>query len=212
MKQKVWLVAAAAAVAIVAFRHPAATAPPAITLTTQPPERKRTHAGRSPSFAPAVVVVYVAGAVLRPGLYELPDGARAGEALRRAGGFLADADTAETNLAQRLSDGEEIRVYHTGERAPRATARPRTRSRKNKAAPVQASLDLNRADEQTLSLLPGIGPILAKRIVAYRDLNGGFASLDELLDVAGMTPRRLDALSAFLTLHDAPSLEANDAA
>ncbi|HEY8298627.1 MAG TPA: helix-hairpin-helix domain-containing protein [Candidatus Baltobacteraceae bacterium] len=151
------------------------------------------------------LVVYVVGAVAHPGLYALADGARAAEAVRRAGGLLPAADPMAINLAERLSDGEELAVVRLGEIVPaRARAPSRTRQRRSRSvthtAPA-APIELNAADAASLERLPGIGPTLAARIVAYRELNGPFGSLDELADVAGMTDRRIEQVSPFLLVH-----------
>ncbi len=147
------------------------------------------------------VVVYVAGAVIRPGVYVLPDGSRCDDAVRRAGGFRANADPDAVNLAERITDGQEILVSRIGQ----AVAHPsHSRSkRRSRPAPAQ-SVDLNTADAATLASLPGIGTELASRIVEYRQLNGPFASIDELADVSGMTQRRIDALTPYARLHEAP--------
>jgi competence protein ComEA len=149
----------------------------------------------------AANVVYVVGAVVRPGLYRVAAGARINDAVERAGGLRADADPAAVNLAERVSDGEEIHVLRLGESAPVPVRRSRTKRRiMSRAAVQQAPIDVNAADESALASIPGIGATLAARIVAYRRLNGPFASLDELADVAGMTPRRIDALTPYVTL------------
>jgi competence protein ComEA len=105
------------------------------------------------------------------------------------------------NLAERISDGEEIRVPRAGEASapPRRSKRKAPRSRAASAAPI-GRIDLNLADASELSSIPGIGPVLASRIVEFRRVNGPFASLDELADVAGMTQRRIDALSTYVTV------------
>jgi competence protein ComEA len=109
------------------------------------------------------------------------------------------------NLAERVSDGEEIDVFRVGQTAA-PHVRGRTRTRKSSArtrlfADAGAPIDLNTADARALSSIPGIGPALALRIVEYRRLNGPFASLDELADVAGMTQSRIDAMSAYATVN-----------
>jgi competence protein ComEA len=173
----------------------------------RPPAIAPAAAPAPPAFHPraqaVAAVVYVAGAVLRPGLYRLPPGARWDDALRRAGGFRAGADQAAVNLAQRASDGEEIRVPRVGESTPRPAARRTSRSRKGRApAAAIAPVDLNTADAAALALLPGVGATLASRIVAYRDVNGAFSSIDELADVSGMTQRRVDALAPYLEVNE----------
>lgn len=144
-------------------------------------------------------IVYVVGAVARPGLYRLQPGARINDAVERAGGMRADADFAAVNLAERVSDGEEIHVLRLGETAP---APPRRTRRKAPSPPPLQPIDLNAADENALASIPGIGPTLASRIVEFRRLNGPFGSLDELADVAGMTQRRIDAMADYVTINN----------
>jgi competence protein ComEA len=123
------------------------------------------------------------------------------DAVERAGGMLPAADTAAVNLAERVSDGVEIRVPRIGEATPAPLHR--VRSRKAPARVPDVAIDLNAVDTATLASLPGIGETLAARIVEYRNLNGPFASLDELADVAGMTQRRIDAIMPYLRVNAA---------
>lgn len=173
---------------------------------------------RRPPDAGGRVVVYVAGEVARRGVYSLPASARAVDALAMAGGAAADADLVAVNLAAPLSDGEEIAVPPKGavfsasspERRASGPSRkrsaklgPRRRRRGPSFAPDDGPaqlVDLNVADENELEALPGIGPALAARIVEFREANGPFASLDDLLDVGGMTQRKLDALEPYASL------------
>ncbi len=143
-------------------------------------------------------VVYVAGAVKRPGLYHLRDGERAAQAVALAGGFTGGADPAGINLAQHASDGDEIYVPTAGEARHASTSR-RTHGRRSRATPPpEGSIDVNRADVTELAAVPGIGRSIAGRIVVLRDREGAFASLDELLDVAGMTQTRLERARPYL--------------
>jgi competence protein ComEA len=142
-----------------------------------------------------LLVIYVAGEVRHPGLYRVPPGARANDAVQKAGSFSSSADRAAVNLAEIVQDGEEIRVPRTGETAPRA----RKASRK-KRPHVRLSVDLNSASAGELAQVPGLGQTLAERIVAYRAQNGPFASLDELADVSGFTTRRIDTLAQYLVV------------
>jgi len=143
----------------------------------------------------ALLVVYVAGEVQSPGLYRVLPGARADDALRKAGGFTQHADRAGVNLAEVVQDGEEVRVPRMGDPAPKKRAARKSLTR----API-ASVDLNAAGAAELAQLPGVGETLAERIVAYREQNGPFASVDELADVSGMTQRRVDALAQYLSV------------
>lgn len=174
-------------------------APAAAISTTAAATSQHFRKGHPSASAAPKSVVYVAGAVKRPGLYTVASGARINDAIALAGGFGAQADDAAINLAQRVTDGEEIRVPRIGEAI--ASAGPRARSTARKPhAPPPAQIDLNAADAAALASLPGIGDTLAQRIVEYRTVNGPFASLDELADVSGMTQRRIDAVSQYLTL------------
>ena len=192
---------AAALAALLALHRPPAPAA-AIVAGTPPPLSQTSRKGHP---AAAKSVVYVAGAVRHPGLYTVAASARANDAVSRAGGLLAQADAAAVNLAQRVTDGEEIRVPRLGEALPAARRRSTARkSRASRPAPPDRAIDLNAADAAALTSLPGIGPTLAARIVEYRRINGPFASLDELADVAGMTQSRIDAISQYLTLRSMP--------
>lgn len=184
----------ALAAGIAAMLHPPQAKQAIVAATASPGLRVHRTLATSAAYA----VVYVAGAVNTPGLYRLPVGSRAFAALKLAGGFGPNADTAGVNLAEVVSDGEEIAVPRQGERrahqaAAARTGRAKTRSRKR--AP-DAPLDLNAAGAGALMQLPGVGEELARRIVQFREVNGPFVSLDELADVAGMTPRRIETLSA----------------
>ena len=116
-----------------------------------------------------VVTVHVAGAVNTPGVFELPGGSRVADAIDAAGGALANADTDSINLARRIADGEQVLVQLVGE---------------SSGAP--ARLNLNSAEPADLEALPGIGTVLAERIVADRAQNGPFATVDDLDRVSGV--------------------------
>ncbi len=192
----------AAVVALIALLRPAPH-PAIVSIAPSPSALRPNRVHRTLPDQPWVVV-YVVGAVAHPGLYRVAQSARADDAIRRAGGFTRDADRQGVNLAERLDDGEEVVVPKIGD--PPQTARRSSRThgrrrskRRDTQAPQQA-IDLNHADAAALSTLPGIGDTLAQRIVAYRAANGPFASTDELLDVAGMTQSRVDAISPYLTI------------
>ena len=152
------------------------------------------------------VVVSVVGLVGRPGLVTLDPGARIADALAAAGGPLDGADLLDLNMARRLGDGEQIVVGIApapGEPAvmgssispglsPAASSEPPSIPG-NTAAP-DGSVDLNSATPEQLDTLPGIGPVTAAAIVAWRDANGRFSSVDQLGDVDGIGPARLDKL------------------
>jgi competence protein ComEA len=199
MVQRILIAAGALVLAVAAIWHPAPHSPQAFVPSSADGRQPRIPTVRSS----AGIVVYVIGAVARPGLYRLTSTARADDAVRRAGGLIPNADPAGVNLAQRLADGDEVLVPRIGERIAKTRAgsrRPHSQTKRARRLPPAAAVDLNSADAATLAQIPGIGPTLADRIVAYRDLNGPFASADELLDVAGFTAGRLDRIAPYLVV------------
>ena len=135
-----------------------------------------------------VVVLHVLGAVAEPGIVELPLGSRVVDAIAAAGGPLDDADLGGVNLARVVADGEQLRVPRVGEVPAVAPG----------SAPAGTTSDgrinLNTADAAALETLPGVGPAIASRIVAWRDENGPFRSVDELTAVTGIGEKTLDGL------------------
>jgi competence protein ComEA len=129
------------------------------------------------------LVVHVAGAVRRPGLYELAEGKRVADAVARAGGATAPADTAAINLAAPLADGMQVLVPR---RVPVSSAAAGQ-------APA-ARVSLGSATVEQLDSLPGVGPVTAKKIVDYRSAHGGFRSVDDLDAIPGIGPARVEQL------------------
>lgn len=144
---------------------------------------------------PAPVVVHVAGAVAKPGVYVLDDTSRITDAIAAAGGLTAEADADQLNLAALLVDGGQIRVPIEGEVLPSGGQSLGTPS-----GAAAGPLDLNRASEGELETLPGIGPATAAAIVSWRDDQGPFSSVDELLEVPGIGPAKLAALEELVTV------------
>lgn len=136
------------------------------------------------------VVVHVVGAVAEPGLVRLDAGARVADALDAAGGPTAEADLTAVNLARAVVDGEQIHVPVPGEALAPATGG-------DGAGGVGGGtglVDVNRADAATLETLPGVGPVLAQRIVAWREEYGPFRHVDDLGEVSGIGPKVLEGL------------------
>lgn len=131
--------------------------------------------------SPGIVVVDVAGEVRRPGVVELPAGSRVVDAIDAAGGTLPRADTTPLNLARVLADGEQVLVPRRGTAVTEQPAVPSAG-----ATSAAAQVDLNTATLEQLDALPGIGPVLAQRILDWRTANGGFTSVDQLQDVSGI--------------------------
>ncbi len=144
--------------------------------------------GARSSAAPgAEIVVDVAGKVRRPGLVHLSPGSRVDDALRRAGGALPGVSTTALNLARKLTDGEQLLV---GVTAPIGAAGGPG------GAPGSGLLDLNAATAKDFEELPGIGPVLAERIVDWRTEHGRFASVDQLREVSGIGESKYASLKA----------------
>jgi competence protein ComEA len=136
------------------------------------------------------VTVHVAGAVRKPGVYRVAGDGRVIDAIRRAGGPAPKADLALVNLAAPLQDGQQVVVPRAAPAAPGGAPA---------AAGGTGPVSLSSATVEQLDTLDGIGPTLAARIVTWRTRNGGFASVEQLLDVPGIGQARLDALRGKVT-------------
>lgn len=140
--------------------------------------------------AGAGVYVHVAGAVAAPGLYLLPTGARVFDAVSAAGGLSDTADAAAVNLARPVTDGEQLHVPAIGETAAAPPPGERT----------DGKIDLNTADLAQLDELPRIGPAIAQRIIDWREQNGRFTSVDDLLAVPGIGEKLIAGLRDLVTV------------
>ena len=188
-------VVAAAAVGLAAWwtvRDQAELVPATPTTAAEPlapvsPEPGSTSAGG------ADLVVGVAGKVRRPGIAVLPPGSRVVDALEAAGGARRGVDLTALNLARLVVDGEQILVG--------VAPAPGVAGGLGTAPPEGTSLvNLNSADQVTLETLPGVGPVTAEAILAWRTDNGGFTSVDELLEVDGIGEATLEDLAPLVTL------------
>jgi competence protein ComEA len=139
------------------------------------------------SLSSPSVIVHVTGAVVRPGLFELADGARVIDAIAAAGGFTETADQNQLNLARVLTDGEQFAVPVEGEGGADAVA-------------SDSRVNLNTADAAALDTLPRVGPAMAARILAWRDANGRFTSIDDLRSVSGIGDKTFEGLRELITV------------
>lgn len=224
-----WLVLGAAAAAVITgfalARHPAgigsgaaapvqATVPPKLAAGDDP-------GTLGPSPAPTKLVVYVVGAVQKPGVYALRPGGRVVDAVARAGGARADADLSLLNLAEPLADAMKVAVPRKGELSPdeeraRLGGQPWSGSNEDRGSrrahghggggrsshklqPGQ-TLDVNAATAAELVALPGVGPGLARRIVEYREQNGPFQTVDDLQNVSGIGPSKFEKMQPYVRL------------
>ena len=156
------------------------------------------------SKAPKTIKVHVSGAVLEPGLYDLPAGSRADSAIAAAGGFTEQADSGRVNLARKLKDGMQVYVplgkqFRTKAARTAASQGGITGESMGSGAAyrgsstVAASVNINTASAAELEALPGIGPAMANRIIAQRSVRP-FAKVEDLLLVRGIGPAKLAKL------------------
>jgi competence protein ComEA len=145
------------------------------------------------------VVVEMRGEVEAPGVYELLPGARLQDAIASAGGLTEEADMSTVNLARRLRDGELIVILALP--LPGSTPMvPSTATRDASTADASpAKVNINTATGKELEALPGVGQVIAARIVAYREQNGPFRSVDDLIHVEGISDRAIDRIRELVT-------------
>lgn len=146
--------------------------------------------------ATAEIVVHVTGAVRIAGIVRLPEGARIVDAIAASGGTRPDAVLDGLNLARALSDGEQVFVPTASEVEAAGSANGTSAG----AWRPDGKLDLNQATAADLEELPGVGPVLAERIVAWREQNGPFASVGQLREVSGIGERTLQRLADHVTV------------
>lgn len=181
-------------------------APPPIVLHPLPtPVPTETPA---PTATPGPLVIFVSGGVHSPGMYEVPAGARVGDALARAGGLVADADPALVNQAEPLFDGAQVHVPQSpGTEAASTSGAPST-GLSGQSAPAAAGaaqnassgglINVNTASLELLDTLPGIGPAKAAAIIAERPFN----SVEELERVSGIGPKTLATIAPLVKVRD----------
>lgn len=153
-----------------------------------------------PISTPSVIIVYVTGAVERPGLYTVPSDARVAQAVELAGPRV-EADLAKIPMAERLRDGQTVAV--PVRQRPDLQATPRTTGEVMPSQSVpqeEEKIDVNRATVAELERLPGVGPALAQRIVAYREEHGPFRSIEELAEVPGISARMVAEWANLVTV------------
>lgn len=135
----------------------------------------------APVPSPTLVVAHVVGEVRHPGLVRLAAGSRVADAIRAAGGLVAGGGSGALNLARTVGDGEQIVVSHDAPVAP-----PVSSNTGSGGAAVVDVVDLNTATASDLDALPGVGPVMAARILQWRAAHGRFAAIDQLREVSGI--------------------------
>lgn len=172
-----------------------------VTIAPEPTPVAQDLPGVAASGAGATIFVHLLGAVQRPGLYELREGDRGIDAVAAAGGFAQTADQSQLNLARPLSDGEQIYVPAIGEMlSPGAGSGGSGGVAGGGSGTVAGKVNLNTADLAALDTLPGVGPATAKAIIDWRDQNGRFTAVEDLLSVAGIGDKTLAELRDLVTV------------
>lgn len=140
------------------------------------------------------LVVHITGAVPRPGVYALPQGARVQDAISAAGGFLAEAEKSGINLARALEDGEQLDIPFVEGFSPVIATPMET------FIPTSDLININTATVSELDTLPGIGPTTAQKIVDYRDSHGPFLNIEDIVNVSGIGPTTYDRIRDLITV------------
>ena len=155
---------------------------------------------KAPVTEPSGIFVYVCGAVLRPGVYELSEGSRVNDAVEAAGGFTEDADRNYVNLAAILSDAVKLQIPTVAEvqqgRMPGETFGAETSDTDS----GNGLININRASREELTSLPGIGDATAEKIVRYRDEQGGFKSVEDIMNVSGIKEKLFSRIRDLITV------------
>ncbi|MDO4953287.1 MAG: ComEA family DNA-binding protein [Synergistaceae bacterium] len=171
---------------------------------------KETERQNSSSYGD--IVVYVNGAVKKPGVYRVPDDTRVYQLLERAGGFTEDADKSAVNLAGRLKDGQQLNFpscIETAQKGYRNGTRRNTSKKRSDGAYREyekhpsdygAKINVNTASHEELESVNGIGPKMASLIIDYRRENGNFSRLEDLLLVKGIGPKKYEKIRDRLTI------------
>lgn len=143
------------------------------------------------------ICVHVSGYVMNPGVYMLPEGSRVYEAVEAAGGFSEGADDQFLNLAKVLEDGQKIRIYSLDETA---TAYEDTELNQKDLNDTEKLININTATKESLMTLPGIGESRAESIIAYREQNGYFSSVEDIMKVSGIKEAAFEKIKDYICI------------
>jgi competence protein ComEA len=171
--------------------HPQPSGAPIVVSTPAPTPTS------TPSPTPAPIRVHVSGAVRQPAVYRLPPGSIVQAAVEAASGPASDADLDCINLALELQDQQQVYVPHQGEQSPPS---PVSGGASEGGETVGTLVNINAATEAELKTLPRIGPATAQRIIAYREVNGPFAAIEDIQDVPGIGPATFAGLEELITV------------
>ena len=156
-----------------------------------------------PAPSPVPIQVHVTGAVVRPGLYDLPEDSRVMDAVEAAGGFVAEADKNRINLAARVEDAEKLDIPYVAGFVPDEEQGFVVIS-EGTPSPLAGEelVDINNASLEELDKLPGIGPTTARNIINYREENGRFRRIEDIVNVPGIGPATFDDIKDLIMVGD----------
>lgn len=182
-----------------------------VLLVASPPRGQPVQLAPPPT--PPALVVYIVGAVAQPGVYDLPAGSRVQDAIQVAGGLTAQADSRGINLAATVRDGMQISVPEVITQSAQTAGSPAGQSSSENAAQPSRSqsitlptptisfpININTATLEELDQLPGIGPVIAQRIIDYRQANGPFPTREAIMDVPGIGEATFEKLKDLITV------------
>jgi competence protein ComEA len=170
-----------------------------IFLVVRAPQGESVQLRPPPTEEP--LQVHVTGAVVRPGVYDLPVGARVLDAVEAAGGFVAEADKNALNLAARLEDADKLDIPFVAGFEPEEEQGFVVVTEGTPSSLLGEDLvDINEANQDELEELPGIGPSLAERIIEYREENGPFDSIEDIVNVSGIGSATYDEIKDLITV------------
>jgi competence protein ComEA len=165
-----------------------------------------------PPPSPIPFQVQISGAVRQPGVYELPPGSRVQDAIDLAGGFTIDANKSILNLAAHVEDGVRIDVPYENQVSVQPSTETDTsindtalsQADSSPSEPITGLININTADQSALETLSGIGPVIASRIITFRDQNGPFSNIVDIQKVSGIGPATFDKIKDFIIVVDQP--------
>lgn len=157
-----------------------------------------------PPPTPLPVQVHVSGEVTTPGVYQLPPGSRVLDAVEAAGGFSAEADPEALNLAAYLEDGGRLNVPTLASDQEPLNETASTMQNIPEDINSSITINLNTANQLELETLPGIGPVLAQEIIVFREANGPFDTIEDILEVKGIGPAKFERIKGMITVEDLP--------
>lgn len=153
---------------------------------------------------PLPILVHVSGGILVEGVYSLPIGSRVMDVIDAAGGFTSEANPNGLNLAAYLEDGEHVIVPTKVDETELYKGSDREIQDGSESSNSDDLININTASQKELETLPGIGPVLAQEIIAYREVNGLFQNIEELLEVKGIAYVKYDQIRELITVGDVP--------